>query len=55
MSIGVLLALYTYRYYTNWIHHLENDEIDTDKNIYFSLALFVAGIGLVLIVSMLVI
>jgi len=55
VSIGVLLALYTYRYYTNWIHHLENDEIDTDKNIYFSLALFVAGIGLVLIVSMLVI
>ena len=30
---GILLALYTYRYYTVWIKHLENAEIDTDKNI----------------------
>ncbi len=49
---GILLALYTYRYYTNWVAHLERGEIDTDKRIYFMLALFVAGIGAVLMFSM---
>ena len=52
--VGVLLAIYTYRYYVNWIKHLENKEIDTDKNIYLFLALFVAGIGFVLILSMII-
>jgi len=54
VTIGVLLALYTYRYYVAWIGHLENDEIDTDKNIYLALAIFVASIGSVLIISMLI-
>jgi len=53
-TAGVLLALYTYRYYTNWIHHLENNEIDTDKNIYFLLSMFIALIGGILIVSMII-
>jgi putative membrane protein len=53
VAIGIMLSLYTYRYYTNWIHHLEHHEINTDKNIYFFLALFIAGIGIVLIASML--
>ena len=52
---GILLALYTYRYYVTWIKHLQNKEIDTDKNIYFALSLFVAIIGFVLVMSMLVI
>ncbi len=54
VAFGVMLALYTYRYYTNWIRHLERGEIETDKNIYFFLALFIAGIGAVLIASMII-
>jgi uncharacterized membrane protein YidH (DUF202 family) len=53
--LGILLSLYTYRYYTKWIEHLEKGEIDTDKNIYLVLTVFVALIGFVLILSMLVI
>ena len=49
---GILLSLYTYRYYTNWIRHLERGEIDTDKNIYLILSLFIAGVGAILAVSM---
>ena len=52
---GILLALYTYRYYVTWIKHLQNREIDTDKNIYFALSIFVALIGVVLVLSMIVI
>ncbi|WP_457749798.1 YidH family protein [Sulfurimonas sp.] len=54
VSAGVVLALYTYRYYVSWIKHLENNEINTDKNIYFVLSVFVAIIGIVLILSMLI-
>ena len=54
VSIGIILALYTYHYYVNWIKHLEKKEIDTDKNIYFLLSLFIALIGAVLVVSMIV-
>ena len=50
--VGVLLAIYTYRYYLNWIKHLENKEIDTDKNIYLYISFFIALIGLILIASM---
>jgi uncharacterized membrane protein YidH (DUF202 family) len=53
VAVGIALSLYTYRYYTTWIRHLENAEIDTDKNIYFILAVFVASIGFILILSML--
>jgi len=49
---GILLALYTYRYYTVWIRHLENAEIDTDKNIYFILAVFIALVGVILLLGM---
>ncbi len=49
---GIILALYTYRYYTRWILHLEKKQIDTDKNIYFLLSVFIALIGLVLLLSM---
>ncbi len=52
VAFGILLALYTYRYYTNWIKHLEQNEINTDKNIYFYLAVFIAGIGMILLISM---
>ena len=55
VAMGVILSLYTYRYYTNWIKHLEKKEIDTDKNIYFLLAVFIACIGLILIASMILI
>ena len=54
VGFGIALALYTYRYYTNWIRHLERGEVDTDKPIYLTLSLFIALIGLVLIVSMIV-
>lgn len=49
---GILLALYTYRYYTRWIKHLENAQIDTDKNVYFALSLFIAFVGLILLLTM---
>ncbi len=54
VSAGIIMALYTYRYYTRWIRHLEEGRIDTDKAIYFWLALFVALIGLLLLISMIV-
>jgi len=55
VSAGIILALlYTYRYYTRWIKHLKRGEIDTDKNIYFTLSLFVAFIGVLLLASMLI-
>ena len=54
VSAGIILALYTYRYYTRWIRHLERGEIDTDKNIYFVLSVFVAFIGVLLLISMLI-
>ena len=49
---GVLLALYTYRYYTQWIKHLQEKTIDTDKNIYFFLSIFIAFVGIILLGSM---
>ena len=49
---GILLSLYTYRYYTRWIHHLQYGESDTDKNIYLYLSLFIALVGVVLVLSM---
>ncbi len=49
---GVVLALYTYVYYTAWIKHLEHGEIVTDKNIYLVLSIFIASVGLILIASM---
>jgi len=51
---GVLLALYTYHYYKKWIMLLQRGEYDTDKNIYRILSFFIAAIGLILILSMLV-
>ncbi len=54
VAAGVFLALYTYRYYTTWIKHLQKKEISTDKSIYFILAIFIAMIGIVLILSMLI-
>ncbi|MCF6201414.1 MAG: DUF202 domain-containing protein [Hydrogenimonas sp.] len=52
VAAGVSLALYTYRYYTKWVAHLERGELDTDKSIYFLISLFVAIVGLLLLVSM---
>jgi putative membrane protein len=55
VTAGILLALYTYRYYTSWVRHLQNKEITTDKPIYFVLSMFIALIGVVLILSMILI
>ena len=55
VTAGIILALYTYRYYVSWIKHLENKEIDTDKAIYLVLAVFVALIGFVLVLSMILV
>ena len=53
VSAGIILALYTYRYYTRWVRHLQEGVIDTDKTIYLLLALFIATIGALLLASML--
>ena len=52
---GILLSLYTYRYYTKWIKNLERGYYDTDKNIYFVLSVFIAIIGFILLISMIII
>jgi len=52
---GIVLSLYTYRYYVSWIKHLEHKEINTDKTIYLVLCVFVALIGLVLVLSMILV
>ena len=49
---GILLALYTYRYYTKWINHLKHQEMETDKSIFFILSIFIAFIGFLLMLSM---
>ena len=51
VSAGIILSLYTYRYYTRWIRHLKEGRIDTDKNIYFVLSIFVALIGALLLAT----
>ncbi len=52
---GVLLAAYTYIYYSNWIKYLQKGEIKTDKNVFFLLSVFLAIVGIVLIVSMIIV
>lgn len=52
VSAGIILSLYTYRYYTRWIRHLKEGRIDTDKNIYFLLSVFVALVGALLLATM---
>ncbi len=54
VGAGIVLALYTYRYYILWIKHLEEGTIDTDKQIYLTLAVFVAIIGALLLASMII-
>ncbi len=54
VGAGIILALYTYRYYTRWVRHLEEGIIDTDKGIYLALAVFVALIGALLLASMII-
>jgi uncharacterized membrane protein YidH (DUF202 family) len=54
VGAGIVLALYTYRYYTRWIRHLQAGIIDTDKKIYLLLAIFVATIGGLLLASMII-
>ncbi len=51
---GIAVALYSYFYYTRWIELLKKGTIDfeMDKKIYLYLALFIALIGVVLIVLM---
>jgi len=49
---GILLSFYTFRYYTKWIKHLQHKEVRTDKNIFFSLSIFIAIIGILLMISM---
>jgi len=55
VSAGIILSLYTYRYYTRWILLLEKGQLETDKNIYFALAVFIALIGGLLLASMIII
>jgi putative membrane protein len=55
VAAGIILSLYTYRYYVSWIEHLEKKEINTDKRIYLILAIFIAIIGFVLVLSMILV
>ncbi len=55
VAAGIILSLYTYRYYTRWVRHLEEGRLDTDKNIYLMLAVFIALIGAILLASMIMI
>ncbi len=50
---GILLAFFTYKYYTTWVKHLQRREVTPDKRIFFVLAVFIATIGIVLMLSML--
>ncbi|WP_457596628.1 YidH family protein [Hydrogenimonas sp.] len=52
VAAGILLALYTYIYYVRWVSLLQRGEIDTDKRVFLLLSLFVAAIGVALLVSM---
>ena len=52
---GIVVALYTYKYYTKWIEYLKEGKIDTDKKIYFFLSIFVAVIGTIVLFSMFII
>jgi uncharacterized membrane protein YidH (DUF202 family) len=54
VGAGIVLSLYTYRYYTRWIKHLREGKLDTDKSIYFLLSLFIAFIGVLLLGSMII-
>jgi len=49
---GAILAIYSYFYYTKWIELLQKGELDTDKKVFLVLALFVAAIAVILILSM---
>jgi len=49
---GAFLAIYSYFYYTKWIELLKAGEIDTDKKIFLMLAVFVASIAVILVLSM---
>jgi uncharacterized membrane protein YidH (DUF202 family) len=55
VGAGIILSLYTYYYYTKWILHLQKGQIETDKNIYFVLSIFIAFIGGLLLASMIII
>ncbi len=50
---GVFLSAYSYLYYISWIRHLNAQNADREKNIYFLISLFIAFIGAILIISML--
>ncbi len=52
VAAGVILAIYTYVYYLKWIDHLRERRVDTDKNVYFVLSIFVAFVGGMLLVTM---
>jgi uncharacterized membrane protein YidH (DUF202 family) len=54
VGAGIALALYTYRYYTRWVRHLEMGILDTDRKIYLVLSLFVASIGMLLLATMII-
>jgi len=54
VAAGILLALYTYIYYSRWIELLEKGELETDKRVFLLLSLFVACVGFALLASMII-
>lgn len=54
VTLGIVLAIYSYRYYITWIERLKRKEIHTDKKIYLVLSVCITFVGLLLVASMIV-
>ncbi len=53
-AAGILLALYTYFYYIDWLAHLRRGELRLDTRIFRYLSAFVGLVGGLLVLSMLI-
>ncbi len=49
---GILLSVFSYRYYISWIKHLNTQKMDREKNVYLLISFFIVFIGIIMIVSM---
>ncbi len=49
---GIIVAVYSYFYYLKWIELLQKGKIDSDKKVYFYISLFIAFIGIILVILM---
>ncbi|WP_456404440.1 YidH family protein [Hydrogenimonas sp.] len=54
VAAGIVLAIFTYFYYTRWIELLKKGRIESDKRVFLFLSLFVTAVGIALLLSMLI-